>query len=349
VLALAAALACIAGDAQAQAAEHRVLVIGDSISQGAAGDATWRYQLWTSLEQSPAAGTVDFIGSRQSLFNYVTGKQDGGTAYLFPAFDQDHESLWGQKLQTAASQVPATLAALPESPTAIVVALGTNDVGGGAAKAEANLRKLVGSARSAAPGVDIVVLAPYPTWNTTYGVWRNQSYFSAFQTAARRVAAQADNPEERVVTIAQTGFNARTMTWDGTHPNAPGELTIAAAAAQGLAAIGIGDGPHLPATATWAATAAAPSLTASGKRVIISWPDGTPGALGYNVQQRHTSAKGVVGSWATPKKYTRGVRTYTTSNLVLSDTYDFRIVPTRKLMTGTPGPAATIQIGTAAG
>ena len=44
----------------------RVLLVGDSVTQGSAGDSTWRYRLWKHLEAT-TAGPVDLVGPRNDL------------------------------------------------------------------------------------------------------------------------------------------------------------------------------------------------------------------------------------------------------------------------------------------
>lgn len=345
-LAWFAAAATLVAPASGFAADapHRVMVVGDSLSQGAIGDVTWRYHLWSSLQAGADAGNVDLVGSRTDLYNIITGQFDGGTAYVDPGFDQDHEARWGQRLQTVAAGITATINALPEPPTAMIVGLGTNDASGGAARAETNMRSLIASARAAAPGVDVVLLAPYSPWDASWSTWVNQSYTTSLRSALGRVASSLDTPSQRVVAQSLTSFDARSMTWDGRHPNATGELVLASAAAQGLQQIGIGSGSSLPLTGSWPATAAAPTLTVSDQRVTISWEDATPGAMAYRIQQRRTTAAGSVGAWTHAVQPGRSITSWKTARLVGGDTYEYRVTPVRRSMVGTPGPAASVTI-----
>ena len=170
-------------------------------------------------------------------------------------------------------------------------------------------------------------------------MWTSRDYFLRLQAALPGLAAELDAPEQRVVVASLAGVDARTATWDGRHPNATGELRIASAVAGALATIGLGDGPHLPASAVWPATAPAPSVVVSGGRAVVSWPDTTVGALAYGIEQRRTTAAGVVGDWVRVTQPARTVRSWTSAPLVAGDTYAFRVVPVRGLMSGTPGPA----------
>ena len=72
----------------------RILIVGDSITQGSAGDWTWRYRLWQHLTEHGVS--VDFVGPRDDLWDNVTS-QFGSQAYVDPAFDQDHAARWGDR------------------------------------------------------------------------------------------------------------------------------------------------------------------------------------------------------------------------------------------------------------
>src|SRR5262245_36097935 len=53
--------------ATAAATTTKVMIVGDSISQGSAGDFTWRYRLWKHL--APRVTGLDFVGPRTDLFD----------------------------------------------------------------------------------------------------------------------------------------------------------------------------------------------------------------------------------------------------------------------------------------
>lgn len=323
----------------AQAAEQRVLILGDSIAQGTAGDVTWRARLWQSLQEAPG-GTeqIDFIGSTNALFNVALNKQDGNRDYAEPNFDQDHESVWGTTLATVVPLLPAKLAALPERPTTVVVALGTNDAPAGTAKALGLMRRLITTVRGAAPGADVVMQVPYVPVNPSTGAGLNIAYTQSFATGLANLAKELDTAAERVVLAPVTSFDARAHTWDGHHPNANGELVLARATATALAEVGVGDGPHLPDSAAWPVPGPTPTITYSGGRAAITWKDTSPGALAYALEQRHTTASGQIGPWTLMTQPPRNVGAWTSAPLTTGDIYIWRLVPVRGLMRGRPGP-----------
>src|SRR4051794_6230696 len=73
----------------------RILILGDSVTQGSVGDWTWRYRLWQHFADAGVA--VDFVGPSRDLFDRSTNTYvpDG---YLDPDFDQDHAARWGNAL-----------------------------------------------------------------------------------------------------------------------------------------------------------------------------------------------------------------------------------------------------------
>lgn len=70
----------------------RGLVVGDSISQGSAGDWTWRYRLAKHLQT--VGVDADLVGTWDSLYDVVHGTW-GSEGYLDPDFDRDHAVVWG--------------------------------------------------------------------------------------------------------------------------------------------------------------------------------------------------------------------------------------------------------------
>jgi hypothetical protein len=232
------------------------------------------------------------------------------------------------------------LAALPQPPTTIVVALGTNDAPAGAAKALGLVRRLITAARTASAGTDLVLQVPYMPVNPNTGAGINIAYTQSFATGLANLAAELDTPESRVVVAPATGFDARAHTWDGNHPNAAGEVVLARTTAEALATVGIGDGPHLPESATWPATGPAPTVTFGGGRATITWKDSTPGALAYALEQRRTTASGQLGAWTLLTQPPRNVGSLTTPPLTVGDIYVWRITPVRGTMRGRPGALA---------
>ncbi|MFD1826766.1 hypothetical protein [Mumia zhuanghuii] len=95
LLALAAAsvLLLVSNSPASAAATDRVLITGDSITQGSSGDYTWRYRLWDKL-QSTEAGQVEFVGTRSDLYDNVNDGF-GSQHYAVNFAGEKHAAKWG--------------------------------------------------------------------------------------------------------------------------------------------------------------------------------------------------------------------------------------------------------------
>jgi lysophospholipase L1-like esterase len=98
--------------------EVRLLLIGDSITQGKAGDWTWRYRLWQQL-QSEGESDVDLVGPADDL-------RGGSEDYRDPDFDRDHAAQWGATLSPPVYDPEALGRAF--RPDVAVIELGVNDL-----------------------------------------------------------------------------------------------------------------------------------------------------------------------------------------------------------------------------
>jgi lysophospholipase L1-like esterase len=209
----------------------KLLLFGDSITQGKAGDWTWRYRLWRQLENA-GERDIDFVGP--------AGDLNGESAsYRDPLFDHDHAARWGTTL-AAPAYAPGTLGR-DYRPDVVVIELGVNDLRHGAspAEVEVTMRHVLDELRQSAPGVD-VVLVHVPVVNVEGVEELNRRY--------DELAAELDGEDERVVVArADEGFVPDPAlpgsdSYDGLHPSASGEVKIAAAVAVALGELGIGAG-----------------------------------------------------------------------------------------------------------
>jgi hypothetical protein len=266
---------------------RRLMLLGDSVTHGSAGDWTWRYRLWHHL-QATGAADVDLVGPSRAL-------HEESAAYADPAFDRDHASRWGNRLVLPMYDV-GDLAA-EHDPDVVVVLLGYNDLTWfkrTPAQVAADMGETVAELRAEAPGVDVVVSRLPHT--RTKGVEATNELFSA-------LAAELDSAEERVVVAhADAGFRQSTAddvqdTYDPAHPTSRGELKIAAAVADALAALGMG--------APWARPLATlPLGPREPARLSVRAGDGTatlrwsssPGTTGHLVRRRDLTSR---GGWST--------------------------------------------------
>jgi acyl-CoA thioesterase I len=187
----------------------RIMPLGDSITEGTSGDATWRYWLQKSLEANGCV--VDFVGSRRGV-RYGQPR--------FSDFDPDHEGHWGWTTSQMKAEIDRW--ASDAKPEIVLVHLGTNDLGSDPERIAASLGAIVTSLRRANPAVEIYLARLIPAAGVPDEVMRRTN------DAIARSGAEHDRPESRLIVVDQfTGFEPRADTYDGVHPNESGERKMA--------------------------------------------------------------------------------------------------------------------------
>ncbi|MFL1376189.1 GDSL-type esterase/lipase family protein [Nocardiopsis protaetiae] len=278
----------------------RVMLSGDSMTQGANGDRTWRYHLWNHLE--PAVEGLDFVGpytdpattdmiipvptdeESPAAEPTVDGPSDGpagdgptaaateaaaaadaealaqladhswpgsdgdaGTGeYRDPDFDQDHNAVWGRTLRDASASIEEEVGRY--EPDVLCTLIGVNDLLWPVEmeEMEERLRRYVEGAREGNPDVKIVLAEALPIAyadNDPGFALRLYSY----NVLVRNLAGELSTERSPVISVdiaEREKWDVQADTYDGTHPNARGEIKIAAAFADALAeAYGVG-GPY---------------------------------------------------------------------------------------------------------
>jgi lysophospholipase L1-like esterase len=187
----------------------RIMPLGDSITEGRSPDATWRYWLQKSLEAEGCV--VDYVGSRRGVLQ---------GAARFSDFDPDHEGHWGWTTAEVMAKIDRWAA--DARPAIVLLHLGTNDLGAEPERIAANLATIVASLRRASPRVEIYVARLIPLAGAPAELMKRTN------DAIARMAAEHDRPDSRLVVVDQyTGFDPRTDTYDGVHPNESGEKKMA--------------------------------------------------------------------------------------------------------------------------
>lgn len=314
------------------AADTRILLAGDSITNGGRNFVGYRYALYNELIGSGYA--VDFVGNNSTL-----STADGGSTpnpALYPAynttFDRDHDGYWGIKSSEYLSQKSIAAAAL--APDIAIIDLGTNDIpaaGQSATNYQASMNNIgatIDNLRAVNPDVKIVLtqLTPPSTASPTFGSYGSK--FSIFNENIKALVPAKSNLQSPVVLVNQfQGFDPIAMTDDGIHPNQYGQQLMADRYYIGLQAflspgqpvkspgvhignasfddITLGDGAH-----TSGATKAAWTFAkGAGTEAGIFNPDGTSylgtggsvtpeGATGANVAYLFNNAAITEGKWS---------------------------------------------------
>ncbi|KUP95525.1 GDSL-type esterase/lipase family protein, partial [Thermobifida cellulosilytica] len=316
----------------------RILVSGDSRVQGSTGDYTWRYRLWEHLAGREGLD-VDFVGPRTDLFDPVSGRY-GDSRYAVADFDTDHAGVWGSTAAEVAERIGREV--LDTDPHYLLLLVGVNDLVEGASGAEVldRTRDIVAAARTAKGDLQVVIGEILPVWGTEDDLAVNTAA-AEYNAALPALADQLTRPDSPVV-VARTAadYVPAEDHWDEVHPNARGEVKVAAAFADALAdPLGLGSPYPRPLPEVAVGPAAAPRVhaeqTADGARV--SW-DGVPGATRYEVFQRRTAPD--------PDERVRlaevaaeadGGGSYEATGLFAGASYEFEVRP---LKGGDPGPVS---------
>jgi hypothetical protein len=248
----------------------RILLVGDSMTQESSGDWTWRYRLWQHLNKHGVS--VDFVGPRNDLWEYVEA-HDGSQAYVDPAFDRDHAAYWGLPLATMGAEPPvgigATIGELVDEyhPDVVVEMLGVNDLAfGGKTPAQlvGMLDDFVHQARAADPTIDVLLgQIPQP--------WRSD--VATFNPMLGDLAEDLDTEVSRVVSADTDGDYSLADSFDSAHPNARGELKIAAAIEDALATVGVGPVAERPLPEVPLGPRIPPMLSVTGgvHQALLTW------------------------------------------------------------------------------
>lgn len=123
-LVLATLMPAVSTPAVAAAATvPKIMVVGDSLSQGLEGDYTWRYRLSQSLARSGKA--VDFVGPWTGT-NALSKPAHSGAYRPGVTFDNNNLAKWGWQLNQAKDAIGAQVATY--QPTHLLVELGFNDL-----------------------------------------------------------------------------------------------------------------------------------------------------------------------------------------------------------------------------
>lgn len=208
----------------------RVLPLGDSITNGWWGQQSYRYPLWKlSLD---GGASLDYVGTLSNV--------DGGNPvwpdHLGRAFDRDHEGHSGWTAGEVAASLTSWLAGY--QPDVALVHLGTNDIlssgSDGLITAVSGLTSIVQRLRARNPDVRIYVAKIIPL-DPQHPAWPLSAVGASVATLTATLNSQLDawaasqtSMRSPVRIVDQfTGFNARTETFDGIHPNAAGELRMA--------------------------------------------------------------------------------------------------------------------------
>ncbi|MGW5878812.1 GDSL family lipase [Nocardiopsis terrae] len=266
----------------------RMMMVGDSATQGSSGDHTWRYHLWSHL--SDQGVDFDFVGPSDGMYS-LDEREPGDHTYAEPDFDTDHAARWGATAQDLSSDI-ARVAAEHE-PQYLLLLAGTEDIlaGGGADHALDGIAETVSTVRVVLDEARFVV-GELPRVHGTDDDGRVNDEIARFNMGLVDLAGQMSSESSPVV-VAQVAkdYSPANDNWDANNPNVRGELRIAAAFADALAEpLGVGSRfPRpLPELSTGPRIAPEPDYEETDDGLLLTWA-AVPGATDYRVLQRRVS------------------------------------------------------------
>jgi len=210
----------------AQANFVTIMPMGDSVTaRGDSPESSWRYWLYTML-QNAGFNNFSFVGNQN-------GVSDGAPAN--PNFDQHYEGGGpGNDAWNTEDGLGDAPGAASTTPTILILDLGSNDIIDGIdpSETEANLEAIIQDFAAANPGIVILIAKPTPyvpdPTASKQGQKLEKRQQSQLAALVGRVAKTEKKAGVNVIAVNQFGgFNARTDTKDGTHPNVRGEQKIA--------------------------------------------------------------------------------------------------------------------------
>ena len=307
-------------------ASPRIMIVGDSITEGSAGDYTWQYRLYEHLLADHVSPQM--VGPYSSVYNNVTNTE-GDHDYANPRFERANDARWGLTLFREKDAIGGFVATY--RPDYLLVLLGLDDIywyGLGQSTMALNLADFIDAARSARPHLRIVLgLIPpnvHELDNPTLA-----ANLAGYNTTISQTAAQLSTPASPIA-IARDGahINVAADLWDGTHPNANGEIKIAAAFADVLASrfhLGAAYPTPFPVLPTGPVIPPRLTVTASvtPRQAKLSWTQ-SPGAESYYIFVEDQSRLG--STWTRlPLPLPPNRDPWTAGLLTTGDKYAFKV------------------------
>ena len=303
----------------------RIMIVGDSITEGSAGDYTWQYRLYEHLLADGVRPRM--VGPYGWLYNNVTLADKDGS-YADPHFEHANDASWGMALFRERVVIGGKVAAF--RPDYLLVLLGLDDLfwyGLSPAVFAANLAGFIAAARTARPDIRIVLgLIPPDIHEQSQAFAVNLASYNRVISVTATQLSTTDSPIG--VALDSSGISVAADLWDGTHPNANGEIKIAAAFADVLASrFQLGQAYPKPYPVLPTGPLVHPRLTVRPSRkaaeAVLSWTR-APGADSYFVYLKDASL-GATSFTRLPFPLPAARNPWTAGLLRTGDTYTFEV------------------------
>ena len=211
----------------AQSVPVTIMPFGDSITAfGAAPESSYRYWLWQDL-QNAGFTQVTFIGNQSGVA--------GGGGPANTDFDQSYEGGGDDDgIDTATGLNLAQSDAAGRTPGIVLLELGANDAFESSVtpgETETNLEEIIQALAAGNASVIVLISTPprFMPDPTLSKQEQNQerTHLAKIDGVIGKVVSAEKKAGVDVVKVSLGGYNPRTDTIDGTHPNVKGEQYIA--------------------------------------------------------------------------------------------------------------------------
>jgi len=212
--------------ARAQVNTVKIMPMGDSVTaRGSSPESSYRYWLYKDLQDAGFNNFV-FVGNQNGVSDGAPANSD---------FDQHYEGGGPRNdAWTTQNGVNAAPSAAGSTPDFLILDLGSNDIIGGIdpSTTQANLQAIIEDFAAANPNIIILLAKPTPFAVDPVATSQEKRLERRQQSQLASIASQVGRTEKRsginVIVVNQFGgYNVRTDTKDGTHPNVRGEQKIA--------------------------------------------------------------------------------------------------------------------------
>jgi hypothetical protein len=291
----------------------KILVVGDSISNGMLGDYTGRERGDQNLVASNT--TVQFVGHRTGTENIyddpadlatIDGQQPPSDNYANPTdgyYNSSinsacsrgqcaHDALWGWSFNVAKGHIAADVSTY--QPNYLLIELGFNDLAflNTPSGTLGDAKALIDNARAVDPTVKVLI-ASVVTRAPLCGFDNLNSAIATYNSdLASAVPGWSTSRSPVQLVDISSGYNPATMTYDGLHPNGLGEYEIADAFSTALADdFGLGAVPGPPPGSVPGISLSTPatmSASTGSTGVLLQWSR-VYGASGYKIFERDTT------------------------------------------------------------
>lgn len=290
----------------------KIMVVGDSISHGSRGDATWRY--FADKELTRQGVKHEFVGPHAGPAVSKSVTTYSASDYLWP-FQGRHAALGGSRYDDHLSVIESRM--LTYTPDVVVVGLGWNDISAGesAERVRDEAVLLVQKIRSVNPKVRLVIGEITPRAKNNV---RHERTLKANRLI--RSAFALDSSVSFNETTSTTGmkWNPKRHTWDNTHPNLYGQALLGYRYNQALHIAGVLPSKPAPfkAPGKWKvrggvkASKIAVAAAKSGTRLKVTVPD-------YSGRVRYSRVRVAVVNTSTRTKVVRTVRARAATTIAL--------------------------------